>query len=195
MLISSKMVSDQYHIPVTRCICWKWIMWTRKLHWESFFKKKKKQEHLVQHSSRLEIWFIADNGLGMVFDKLEPEDQALSVGFFHRKTHRKSSALRAHVVEKGRTRFDPDTPRVYSTQVLLSIRLSFMFLWENIWSDKHGLKDERSVLIRSFTLFPSVILSSVEDDVRKPWWQTLFSTVLTGDRREYGTEEQVTFKG
>ena len=151
MFISSKMVSDQYHIPVTQCICWKWIMWTGKLHWESLLKEK--QEHLVQHSSRLEIWFIADNGLGMVFDKLEPEGQALSVGFFHRKTHRKSRALWAHVVEKGRTRFDPDTSRVYSTQVLLSIRLSFIFLWENIWSDKNGLKDERSVLIHSFTYF------------------------------------------
>lgn len=134
MMISSKMVSNQYHIPVTQCICWKWIIWTGKKHWESFVKDK--QEHLVQHSSRLQTWFIADNGLGVVYDKLEPEGQALSVGFFHRKTHRSSIALPERVVEKGRTRFDPDKPRVYSTQVSLAIRLSFMFLWEYLTKKK-----------------------------------------------------------
>lgn len=94
---------------------------------------KEKQEHLVQHSSRLQIWFIVDNGLGVVYNKLEPERQALSVASFHRKTHRRGAALPSQMVGKDRTTFAPDTPRVYGTQISLPIRLSFTFLWENIW--------------------------------------------------------------
>lgn len=65
---------------------------------------KEKQEHLVQHSSRLQIWFIVDNGLGVIHNKLEPEGQALSVASFHRKTHRRGAALPSQMVGKDRIR-------------------------------------------------------------------------------------------